>query len=207
MHWPAMTWQNLETIKLTGTRSRVTPPLTIAARSFANLLQFGISLYALYSNVPSSSIVISFAFSTLLFNVIEVAIEALWPPHRIQHHEIRHTNVVRSAMPSSFALDLERGISATASMDEHGDIQLVELPPPIIEGEAVSFAEQLAPLPCDWNQLDLSETVPVKGGLRSIKSTSAIPRLVVDGSLPTWIDDVRSVKSVPGTQNHAHFIV
>ena len=76
----------------------------------SSIAQFGMSLYATYATVASALIIVSLTIVTVVFNIIEIMIDGLWPPRRFGHrHEISDVNISETALRSSTNVDLESG--------------------------------------------------------------------------------------------------
>jgi hypothetical protein len=138
-----VTWQVLEIFKLAGnpTLDRLTD--FYPARSAANASQFGMSLYALYASDISASIVVALTILTLVFNLVELMVDGIWPPHRFYRHEIPHVSVSRIVNESSQDIDLERNDASVHEQDNIEDTSRSAIdpvpitPPPPPKAESI----------------------------------------------------------------------
>jgi len=81
------------------------------------MAQTGLALYALYTTSVSAAAVVTLTLATFIFNLIELMIDGLWPPHRFRRHQLPHETVSRSSLAASHHADIEQGIPELHPMD------------------------------------------------------------------------------------------
>jgi hypothetical protein len=83
--------------------------LIYVARAGSSMSQTGLALYALYSTTVSAAAVVTLTLAAFAFNLIELLIDGLWPPHRFHRHELPHEQVSLESRHVSRYTDVEKG--------------------------------------------------------------------------------------------------